>query len=380
MADEAKLAEIIDSTFPNLNGRLFGKYDRKIGAVIVEKARKYKLRVSTVAAFIEEESNARNVFGCDLGSRSSAPWCNHRVTRERLDALIRWVNAGGASNGVGYGQLTYFPFIRMAEQRGGAHLPGPNIDVSAEEIKRLMVRFDDGSAQGWRNACAAYNAGEGRIGLTVAQNYGKRVESRAVAWASRFKGLDNGGVGSPVSNKVMENVALVKRYGLNLNNRQPKYWCWDGGNLNVPRPAVGRPACVDGPPPPTSEIKKIFCADLLSLQLRRLGKPVPKNRFSNENYDGGTRSFKLAYGSRMKPFRLSELREGDVPFVDFGTSWAREGHIGFCLGNGGSAKLLQSFAWNCRDLEPGINADYTVAQSHDGGYYTHYIPREVIWG
>jgi hypothetical protein len=30
--------------------------------------------------------------------------------------------------------------------------------------------------------------------------------------------------------------------------------------------------------------------------------------------------------------------------------------------------------------EPGLNNDFTIAQSHDGGYYTHRIPREAIWG
>jgi hypothetical protein len=69
----------------------------------------------------------------------------------------------------------------------------------------------------------------------------------------------------------------------------------------------------------------------------------------------------------------------DVPFVDFETPWAREGHIAFCLGNGPNVRLLQSFARSCSTLEPGLNVDLTVAESHDGGYYTHYIPREKIW-
>ena len=186
---------------------------------------------------------------------------------------------------------------------------------------------------------------------------------------------------NPSGNGVMANVQIVKTYGLNLLERQPKYWCWDGGNLNIPRPSVGRPACVDGAPPKMDNIRRIFCADVISLQLRRLGKPVPKNRFGNENYDGGTRSFRLHYGRQMKPFKLSECREGDVAFVDFQTSWAPEGHIGFCLGNGPDAKFLQShLASSCVTGEPGLNNDFTIAQSHDGGYYTHRIPREALWG
>jgi hypothetical protein len=186
-------------------------------------------------------------------------------------------------------------------------------------------------------------------------------------------------------NGVMENVRIAKQYGLDLLEHRPKYWCWDGGDLNVPRPTVGRPACVDGPPPKMENIKRFFCADLISLQLRRLGKPVPKNRGSFGNFDGGTRSFLLRYGRQMKPFKLSECREGDVTFVDFQTSWAPEGHIGFCLGDGPDAKFLQShLETNCVIGEPGLNNIYTLRQSNmrtgGGNYYTHRIPREVIWG
>ena len=184
---------------------------------------------------------------------------------------------------------------------------------------------------------------------------------------------------------VMENVRIAKKYGLDLLERQPKYWCWDGGNLNIPRPSVGRPACVDGPPPKMENIKRFFCADLISLQLRRLGKPVPKNNGSFGNFDGGTRSFRLRYASQMKPFNLAECREGDVAFVDFQTSWAPEGHIGFCLGDGPEAKFLQShLESSCVNGEPGLNNTYTIGQSNTrvggGNYYTHRIPREVIWG
>ena len=103
------------------------------------------------------------------------------------------------------------------------------------------------------------------------------------------------------------------------------------------------------------------CADLISWQLRKAGKSIPKNRFGDENYDGGTRSFQLRYASVMKRFKLSECRRGDVPFVDFQTSWAHEGHIAFCLGDGPDAKLLQSHLDSlCGVGEPGFNADFTL--------------------
>lgn len=706
MAD--RRAEIIERYFEKNYTELFGPYNVPVGQVILEKAEKYVVRPSTVAALVEKESGGRDIFGCDLGKRNTAPWCRQRVTRERLDALIRWVKNGGNSNGVGWTQLTYFPFIEMAEDRGGAHLPDPNIDVGVEEIKRLFVRYDNGTPMGWRAAVASYNGGESNRSASVPQAYAFDVEKKAAAWRERLGGEgDEKGNGGQLLKGLMENVATVKEYGLALlNDRHPQYWCWDGGSLD--RTVNGRPGCEDGAPPQMARIGKIFCftgdttvvsppveksyrrlysgevvaietasgnrltgtpnhpiltdkgwlplkalhegayvlsspgfrqlagsdpdyyhkpcsleqmhrsladsglvdgypggpldfhgdgrdgevevvipgrilrnrrvpevfeealklalpypaqpdpalavlrlphkeaagvgsssslvggadlgessfspqigvlqplglgvaanvgaglfepslngaqaytepcgdgsgrfaadvclddgagiereslwggpastssppmeavtlsgaaeldtgpiqplfdtlgghaepardlwsrlpadvrrdkivsvdvkpffghvynlqtepghyvangiishncADLLSLQLRHLGKPVPKNHI----WPGGTRSFKLRYGSVMRPMRLSELQEGDVPFVDFETRWAPEGHIAFCLGDGPNARLLQSFAKSCSTLEPGLNDDFTVAQSHDGGYYTHYIPREKIW-
>jgi hypothetical protein len=373
-------AAVIDSYFETNYNDLFGPYNVPVGQVILDKAEKYVVRPSTVAAVVEKESGGRDIFGCDLGDRDTAPWCRQRVTRERLDGLIRWVRDGGDSNGVGWTQLTYFPFIEMAEDRGGAHLPEPNIDVSVEELKRLFVRYDNGTPAGWRAALASYNGGESTRFAPIPQAYAFDVEKKAAAWAERLAIAGDGAVrdgpgnGGEINKGLMSNVAKVKEYGLTLlNGHHPKYWCWDGGSLD--RTVAGRPGCKDGPPPPMAQIDKMFCADLLSLQLRHVGKPVPKNHI----WPGGTRSFKLRYGSVVRPMRLSELQEGDVPFVDFETPWAREGHIAFCLGNGPNARLLQSFARSCSTLEPGLNADFTVAQSHDGGYYTHYIPREKIW-
>jgi hypothetical protein len=66
------------------------------------------------------------------------------VTRERLDELIQWVESGEFFNGVGWAQLTYFPFIRKAEGMGGAEEPGPNIEAGFEGFKRLFVKYRSG--------------------------------------------------------------------------------------------------------------------------------------------------------------------------------------------------------------------------------------------
>jgi hypothetical protein len=58
------------------------------------------------------------------------------------------------------------------------------------------------------------------------------------------------------------------------------------------------------------EVKRVFCAGLGNLALRLIGKPVPKN----PPWNGGTGAWKIAYGSKMVPFRLDQCREGDVAF------------------------------------------------------------------
>lgn len=173
----------------------------------------------------------------------------------------------------------------------------------------------------------------------------------------------------------VNNTEKAIAWAMGLNKLTPKYWCWDGGSLDR-QWVSGRPGAIDGFLPPISDIKNLFCADLTSLMLRAIGKPVPKNSI----YPGGTRAFRLAYQNVMVPFKLGEFRRGDVAFIDYQARGVNfEGHIGVALG-GPDAKFLQSFAWNCRDLEPGLNAQWTLRQSHDGGYYTHRIPREKIWG
>lgn len=181
--------------------------------------------------------------------------------------------------------------------------------------------------------------------------------------------------------RLMANVSRAASIGSRFVELGIKYWCWDGQSLNLARPIAGRPASVDGPLPLLSSIRRGFCADLISWQLRHLGKPIPKNRYFSENYDGGTRAFKLRYGKQMIPFDARKVRRGDCPFVDFQTPWSPEGHIGFSLGDGPNARILQShLETSCSIAEPGFNSTYTVEQSHNGGYYTHIIPREAIWG
>lgn len=135
--------------------------------------------------------------------------------------------------------------------------------------------------------------------------------------------------------------------------RQPGFW---GG---------------DGAPP--DYITHTFCSSVPNLAGRVVGVNPPRN---GGIYNGGTRAYKLGYGAKMVPFKLSEFRRGDIAFVDFQTSWAPQGHIGIALG-GPDDKFLQSFRGAGED---GLNKTFTLRQSHDGGYYTSRLPREAWIG
>jgi hypothetical protein len=74
-------AAVIDGYFETNYNDLFGPYNVPVGQDILDKAEKYVVRPSTVAAVVEKESGGRDIFGCDLGNRDTAPWCRQRVTR-----------------------------------------------------------------------------------------------------------------------------------------------------------------------------------------------------------------------------------------------------------------------------------------------------------
>ncbi len=162
-------------------------------------------------------------------------------------------------------------------------------------------------------------------------------------------------------------------YALELEKYKPVYKWWHEGD-DCRKPGFWGAA---GPAPPANTVKAMFCAGLINLMLRRIGNSPPKN---GGIYDGGTRSYMLGYRNVMKPFKLSECRRGDVAFRDFQTGgYSDQGHIGLCLG-GADDPILQSFSNGYPSVEPGLNKDWTLRESHAGWFYKWRIPREAIWG
>lgn len=109
---------------------------------IVREARRTKLPVSWAFALVDQESGFCNIFGHDAGSILKG----QPVTRSRVRQLLAHVGAGGNSNGVGFTQLTWPPYIRLADQLGGAHVVKNQLRVGFE----VLADCGDLEANAWR--------------------------------------------------------------------------------------------------------------------------------------------------------------------------------------------------------------------------------------
>ncbi len=163
---EAQRIEIID-------GRLGGH-----GKVIVEEAQRAGLGLPLACALVEQESGGRNIFGCDWGTRWTdvPPYCNVDVTERRVNALLRNVENGGGSNGVGLTQLTYPPLIKDANRLGGAHLPRFQCRVGFRVLKDYI------ESMGQRQGIGAYNGGPSN----PIMSYADSVLERREQWRDRL--------------------------------------------------------------------------------------------------------------------------------------------------------------------------------------------------
>src|SRR5215210_2075613 len=129
-----------------INDRLNGH-----GQVIVEEAESAGLDLSLACALVDQESDGRNIFGCDHGEVGDRPpYCHQVVTEERVKKLI----ASPFMNGVGLTQLTWFTLVEDAEDLGGAHEPRNQCRVGFRLLKGYLEKYP------YREALGAYNVGE----------------------------------------------------------------------------------------------------------------------------------------------------------------------------------------------------------------------------
>ena len=153
--------------------KVFGK---EAAAVVVEEAHEADLELALACALVEQESGGKNIFGCDLGSRSSVPFCNQAVTEARVRELIAHVQRGGTSNGVGLTQLTSLGFILDAMESGGAWKPEAQLEVGFDLLASLIAQLGEFRGIG------AYNGGPGN----PIASYAESVLSKREAWRKRL--------------------------------------------------------------------------------------------------------------------------------------------------------------------------------------------------
>jgi hypothetical protein len=156
-------------------GTIMGNNDAKLtemirgagfsfGPAILAESKRAGIQLALALALVEQESGFRNIFGCDLGARKTAPWCHQDVTHDRVEALIRFVDGGGKSNGVGLTQLTSIDFIRQAEAEGGAHTVEAQCRVGFRHLHDLIERHHE------RVGIGEYNGGEGHPNFRYADS------------------------------------------------------------------------------------------------------------------------------------------------------------------------------------------------------------------
>jgi len=182
-----------------LNGMIKGA-GGSFGPLIMAEAKREGLSLAMALALVEQESGFKNIFGCDLGQRETAPWCNQDVTKERVGALIKHVKAGGTSNGVGLTQLTSIGFIEQAQAAGGAHKPQAQCRVGFQLLHDLIAR------NGERAGIGAYNGGEGNPNL----DYADSVLELKAKWQGRIRrALGGGDATAPGDVEVHRDLTLT---------------------------------------------------------------------------------------------------------------------------------------------------------------------------
>jgi hypothetical protein len=211
-------------------------------------------------------------------------------------------------------------------------------------------------------------------GIVVAYGYAALVGCAAVPGDGSPDAGAAGGKADGLEDRrrsLEGNLELAIAYGQAVVGA-PYGWWFDG-----PLPA-GEPMWTgSGPAPAPSVVRAAStnCSGLTNLMLRAIGKPVPR---AAGILSGGTLAYQHHYAGVALPFEAGR----DYPV---GTLLGRrfrdtidQGHVAVVIEGG---KVLQSFAWERGGSLPGVNTSFTVAESHDGGFYEYVVlPHDWLGG
>ena len=168
------------------------------GPTIIREANRTDFPIGLALALIDQESDFQNIFGADTG----APFAHQEVTKDKVQQLIRHVETGGVSNGVGLTQLTSLDFIKGAEAMGGAHKVENQCRFAFKLMKDLIDRH------GYRVGLGAYNGGEGNPQL----GYADEVIKLRSEWQKRMDvALKQPGVRAGDQDEAPTSEAAVNR-------------------------------------------------------------------------------------------------------------------------------------------------------------------------
>lgn len=167
----------------------------------------------------------------------------------------------------------------------------------------------------------------------------------------------------PTPSPLAQRVATAIAYGESVIGT-PYGW-WYGGALPTGAPMW----TASGPAPKTSTVKATStnCAGLTNLMLRAVGKPLPSDPVAGT---GGTGAYGKYYAGVAKKFDANAKYPAGTLIGRYYRDTVDQGHVAVVLADG---KVLQSFANAYGASSPGVNATYTVAQSHAGYFYEYAI-------
>jgi hypothetical protein len=109
--------------------------------------------------------------------------------------------------------------------------------------------------------------------------------------------------------------------------------------------------------------------------MRAAGVDIPQHP---DALAGGTYAYQLYYDAAALPFDVETAYPTGTLIGRRFRDGEDQGHLAVVLADG---RVLQSFAWEPGGAEPGVNTTYTVAESHDGGFYEYAVlPHDWLGG
>uniref|UniRef100_A0A6C0J9E8 Peptidase C51 domain-containing protein n=1 Tax=viral metagenome TaxID=1070528 RepID=A0A6C0J9E8_9ZZZZ len=159
------------------------------------------------------------------------------------------------------------------------------------------------------------------------------------------------------------------KYGMNLIGTPYGYWL--GGENQECAPMFAK----NGPSPNKEEITSLNCAGLVNLILRSVGKELPfvaSNDKCIEYSIGGTEAYAEYYKDKAIKFNIETNYPSGSLLIRGFRNIDDQGHVAIIIEEKGKQSLILQSHVDGEFFEsttPGVNALYTLEESHNNGYY-----------